>query len=121
VKSEAAKSELPKPVALSRPWFIIDAVTLLASDTSESKIGMGLLGQLLKRTDPAFSPKLYGHSGLLDMVKTYDLLRSEQEVGGHWSVSLAPKTNLLTCNPVKAIPQKGRRALAENFRVCFLV
>ena len=52
---------------------------------------MGLLGQYLKRTDPAFSPKLYGHSGLLDMVKTYDLLKSEQEVGGHWSVSLAPK------------------------------
>jgi hypothetical protein len=29
------------------------------------------------------------------MVKTYDLLKSEQEVGGHWSVSLAPeKENL---------------------------
>ena len=56
---------------------------------------MGLLGQYLKRTDPAFSPKLYGHSGLLDMVKTYDLLKSEQEVGGHWSVSLAPKNELI--------------------------
>lgn len=91
-KLESAKPELPKPAVKRRPRFIVDAVTLLASDTSEGKIGMGHLGQYLKRTDPAFSPKLYGHSGLLDMVKTYDLLRSEQEVGGHWSVSLAPKS-----------------------------
>lgn len=91
-KLEHAKSELPKPAVKRRPRFIVDAVTLLASDTSEGKIGMGLLGQYLKRTDPAFSPKLYGHSGLLDMVKSYDLLKSEQEVGGHWSVSLAPKS-----------------------------
>ena len=91
MKPEPAKLESPKPAIKRRPRFIVDAVTLLASDTSEGKIGMGLLGQYLKRTDPAFSPKLYGHSGLLDMVKTYDLLKSEQEVGGHWSVSLAPK------------------------------
>ncbi|VTU18161.1 NYN domain-containing protein [Variovorax sp. RA8] len=90
-KVEPPKVEAPKPVAKRRPRFVIDAVTLLASDTSEGKVGLGQLGQYLKRTDPAFSPKVYGHSGLLDMVKTYDLLSSKQEHGGHWSVSLAPR------------------------------
>ena len=74
-----------------RPRFLVEAVALLASDTSEGKVGLGALGQYLKRTDPAFSPQTYGHSGLLNMVKTYDLL-PQQELGGHWSVSLLPKT-----------------------------
>lgn len=91
-KSEPARSDAPKPSGKRRPRFVIDAVTLLASDTSEGKVGLGALGQYLKRTDPAFSPKSYGHSGLLDMVKTYDLLASRQEEGGHWVVSLAPGT-----------------------------
>ena len=95
-KPEPAKQELPKPLVKRRPRFIVDAVTLLASDTSEGKVGLGPLGQYLKRTDPAFSPKAYGHSGLLDMVKTYDLLKYEQEAGGHWSVSLAPKVDSLS-------------------------
>ncbi|MDM0022181.1 NYN domain-containing protein [Variovorax saccharolyticus] len=97
----AAKAEAPKPAAASkveapaavikrRPRFVIEAVTLLAGDTSEGKVHLGPLGQYLKRTDPAFSPKAYGHSGLLDMVRTYDLLRVQQEQGG-WTVGLAPK------------------------------
>ena len=92
-KAEPAKPEIAKPVIKRRPRFIIDAVTLLASDTSEGKVGLGPLGQYLKRTDPAFSPKAYGHSGLLDMIRTYDLLIAQHEAGGHWSVSLAPKTD----------------------------
>lgn len=72
-----------------RPRFIVDAVSLLAGDTPEGKVGLGPLGQYLKRTDPAFSPKTYGYSGLLDMVRTYDLLEIKHEVGGHWSVWLA--------------------------------
>lgn len=90
-KQDHAKVESPKPIGKRRPRFLIDAVTLLASDTSEGKVGLGPLGQYLKRTDPAFSPKVYGHSGLLDMVRTYDLLLTQQESGGHWSVTLAPK------------------------------
>jgi hypothetical protein len=62
----------------------------MTSDTSEGKVSLGALGQYLKRTDPGFSPTTYGHSGLLDMVKTYDLLRLKQEDGGHWTVGLAP-------------------------------
>ena len=79
-----------KPVPKRRPRFMIDAVTLLAADTSEGKVSLGSLGQYLKRTDPAFSPNVYGHSGLLDMLRTYDLLLLKQEQGGHWSVGLAP-------------------------------
>jgi hypothetical protein len=74
---------------------VIEAVSLLASDTSEGKVGLGALGQYLKRTDPAFSPQVYGHSGLLSMVKTYDLLAVRQEEGGHQSVSLVPKADLV--------------------------
>ncbi|GKT19041.1 NYN domain-containing protein [Acidovorax sp. SUPP2522] len=91
VKAEPPKLESSKPAVKRRPRFLIDAVSLLASDTSEGKVGLGALGQYLKRTDPAFSPQTYGHSGLLNMVKTYDLLAARQEEGGHWSVSLVPK------------------------------
>lgn len=90
VRAEPAKSEPPKPVIKRRPRFVAEAVQLLAADTSEGKVGLGALGQYLKRTDPAFSPKVYGHSGLLDMVQTYDLLAVRREDGGHW-VSMAPK------------------------------
>jgi hypothetical protein len=98
-KAAAIKSELPKPVKLisavkKRPKFLIEAVALLTSDTSEGKIGLGLLGQYLKRTDPGFSPTIYGHSGLLDMVKTYELLALKKVEGADWTVGLAPKNEL---------------------------
>jgi uncharacterized protein (TIGR00288 family) len=89
--TKAVKPELPKPAVKRRPLFVVEAVTLLAADTPEGKVGLGLLGQYLKRTDPAFSPKVYGHSGLVDMVETYDLLKAQQEEGGHWTVRLATK------------------------------
>lgn len=72
---------------------------LLSADTSEGKVGLGALGQYLKRTDPAFSPKVYGHLGLLDMVQTYDLLSVRREDGGHW-VTMASK-------PATPAPQGG--------------
>lgn len=74
--------------AKRRPKFLVEAVTLLASDSSEGKVGLGPLGQYLKRTDPAFSPKIYGYSGLLEMVKNYDFLIAVQETGGNWSVKV---------------------------------
>lgn len=77
-----------KPTVKRRPKFIIEAVSLMASDTSEGKVGLGPLGQYLKRTDPGFSPVTYGHSGLLDMLRTYDLLVLKKEDGGHYTVSL---------------------------------
>lgn len=87
----AAKPELPKPVPKRRPRFVAEAVELMAADTSDGKVHFGALGQYLKRTDPAFSPKIYGFSGLLEMVRTYDLLTVQQEPGGHWTVRLKPK------------------------------
>ena len=100
VKADAARPDAVKPEPQKtstkrRPRFVVEAVSLLASDTSEGKVGLGALGQYLKRTDPAFSPQTYGHSGLLSMVKTYDLLISSREEGGHWSVSLSPKAGAL--------------------------
>jgi len=92
VAKQESVLEIPaKPVLKRRPKFVIEAVSLLTSDTSEGKVGLGPLGQYLKRMDPSFSPLSYGHSGLLDMLKTYDLLLLKHEDGGHWTVSLAPK------------------------------
>lgn len=83
--------EIIKSPAKQRPRFVVEAVSLLTNDSSEGKVGLGALGQYLKRTDPAFSPKTYGHSGLLEMLKTYDLLELKQDTGAGWSVSLAEK------------------------------
>jgi uncharacterized protein (TIGR00288 family) len=92
-KTEPPKAEPPKPAVKRRPKFIVEAVRLMASDTSEGKVHLGGLGQYLKRTDPAFSTQAYGHSGLLDMLRTYDMLTVQQEPGGHWSVRLSPKAD----------------------------
>lgn len=86
-----AKPEPPKPVVKRRPRMLIAAVTLLAADTPEGKVGLGALGQYLKRTDPGFSPKTYGHGSLSEMVSTYTDLLMVQENGGHWvSVRVKP-------------------------------
>jgi uncharacterized protein (TIGR00288 family) len=84
IEPSKSKPEPVKQVIKKRPKFIIEAVSLLAGDTSEGKVGLGALGQYLKRTDPAFSPNSYGHSGLLAMVETYDHLLLKKEDGGHW-------------------------------------
>jgi uncharacterized protein (TIGR00288 family) len=83
------KTDPPKsPVIKRRPKFVVDAVALLADSTSEGQVHLGALGQYLKRTDPGFSPTNYGHSGLLDMLKTYDLLALKKAEGGHYTVGL---------------------------------
>ena len=89
-KHEPPKAEGAKPTPKRRPLFVVEAVKLLVSGASEGKVNLGYLGQYLKRTDPAFTPQTYGHSGLLDMVRTYDLLTVQQEPGGQWMVRPAP-------------------------------
>lgn len=96
ISVEPTKQESPKPASKQRPRFVVEAVALLASETSEGKVGLGALGQYLKRTNPAFSPQTYGHSGLLNMVKTYDLLVTKREESGYWTVSLAAKSDAET-------------------------
>lgn len=81
------RSALPiKSQIKRRPKFVAEAVTLLTSNTPEGKVGLGTLGLYLKRTDPGFSPMTYGHSGLFDMIKTYDLLVLKKEDGGNYTV-----------------------------------
>jgi hypothetical protein len=70
---------------------VVEAVRLLGGESPEGRVHLGQLGQYLKRTDPAFTPQTYGYSGLLDMLRTYDRLRLQQELGGHWLVKLAPE------------------------------
>ena len=83
----------PKPVPKRRPKALINAVSLLAADTPDGRVGLGALGQYLKRTDPGFSPKVFGHSALSDMVRTYpDLVMTEGNGTGMW-VSLKPKAD----------------------------
>lgn len=89
VRLDPDSAELAKPPAKRRPRFLVDAVDMLAGGTPEGKVSLGGLGSYLKRMDPGFSPQAFGHSGLLNMVKTYDLLNLHQEATGHWSVMKA--------------------------------
>ncbi len=73
-----------------RPKSVVTAVRLMAADTPDGRVHVGTLGSYLRRTDPAFSPQTFGHSGLVSMLKTYDLLNLRQEPGGHRTVALAP-------------------------------
>jgi len=93
VDSTKAKSpSAAKPPAKRRPKSVLNAVALLAADSAEGRVGLGALGQYLKRTDPAFSPKAYGHSTLSDMIRTYPDLSMVNENGGFW-VSAKPKAD----------------------------
>jgi uncharacterized protein (TIGR00288 family) len=94
--NEHVKATLPGAQKLPvkrRPKALISAVALLASDTPEGRVGLGELGQYLKRTDPGFSPKALGHPSLSDMVRTYPDLLMTHENGGYW-VSSRPKADL---------------------------
>lgn len=91
IDTENSSKSAPAKQTKQRPKALLSAVSLLTGDTSEGRVGLGALGQYLKRTDPAFSPKAFGHSGLLDMVRTYQDLVTVHEAGGYW-VSVKPKT-----------------------------
>jgi len=90
LKEDVPRVPTVTPMPRRRPRSVVEAVRLLASDTAEGNVHLASLGQYLRRADPAFSPQLYGHSGLLDMLRTYDLLVLKQEPGGHWLVRLNP-------------------------------
>ena len=91
--SAAAAPQVAKALAVpkpkQRPKSVVTAVKLLAAESPDGRVHVSGLNSYLRRTDAAFSPQTYGHSGLVNMLKTYDLLDLRQEPGGHWTVSLA--------------------------------
>jgi predicted nuclease of predicted toxin-antitoxin system len=58
---------MPKQPSLD---FVATAVEIMSAQREEGRVGLGALGQFLKRTDPAFTPKTFGHSGWLALVKS---------------------------------------------------
>ena len=105
VQAEATAAKPPAPPKpKQRPKAVINAVKLLADETPDGRVAVSTLGSYLRRTDPAFSPQSYGHSGLLSMLKTYDLLQLRQETGGHWTVSLAASKEAPASNPANSAP-----------------
>ncbi|MFG3448826.1 NYN domain-containing protein [Stenotrophomonas sp. NPDC047960] len=91
VQKQEPKAAPSGPLPKRRPGFVVKAVALLTSSSPDGRVMLTSLGAYLKRADPAFNPSAYGHSGLLSMVKTYDLLTPHREEGGHWTVSLASR------------------------------
>ena len=85
-----------KPAAKRRPKAVINAVTLLAADMPDGRVGLSALGQYLKRTDPGFSAKTYGHTALSEMVRAYPELALTQENGSGFWVSLKARAGTAT-------------------------
>ena len=103
--SVAKQTEPARSPTKQRPLSVVKAVALLASDTPEGKVNLSALGNYLRRTDPSFTPDTYGHSGLLDMLRTYDLLQLCQETGGHWTVKLNQQSiDRMPVNPLTGKP-----------------
>ncbi|NUZ06477.1 NYN domain-containing protein [Piscinibacter koreensis] len=93
-EADKSKPAAPAPaLPKRRPKALIHAVSLLAAGAPDGKVGLGALGQYLKRTDPGFSPKLFGHAALAEMVRTYpDLVLTQENGSGYW-VALRPRTD----------------------------
>lgn len=85
--------------------FVVRAVAEMTGDSAEGKVTLSALGNYLRRTDPGFTPDIYGYSGLLEMLRTYDLLLLTQEPGNHWSVRLhLDNVNRMPINPLTGKP-----------------
>lgn len=86
--AQPAKPAAP-PKPKQRPKSVVNAVRLMAAETTDGRVALSALGSYLRRMDPGFTPQAMGHSGLASMLKTYDLLTLRQEPGGQWTVALA--------------------------------
>lgn len=82
-ESESVKAQ-PSKVKKQRPNALVDAVSLLAADASDDWVGLPILGQYMRRTNPGFSPQQFGYSGLLEMIRTYPELVTRRDGGSHW-------------------------------------
>lgn len=65
-----AKDQSKSITKKQKPKMLRSAVALLITESPEGWVGLGALGNYLRRSDPGFTPKKFGHSGLLEMVKT---------------------------------------------------
>ena len=83
-EAESQKKATAKPVQKQRPKSLLSAVALLATEAPEGWVHLGALGQYMRRSDPSFTPKKYGHGGLLEMVETYPDLQTRKDAGAHW-------------------------------------
>jgi hypothetical protein len=78
VKTTTAKVQKQRLKAL------IAATSLLAAEAAEGWVGLGALGQYMRRTDPGCSPLKFGYSWLLEMVLTYSDLDVRSDGTDHW-------------------------------------
>lgn len=99
--NQQPKIHEPKPKL--RPKFVVSAVKLLAAETPDGRVAVSALGSYLRRADPSFTPQNHGHSGLVNMLKTYDLLDLRQAASGHSTVGLA----LVPSKSAEASEQQG--------------
>ena len=103
--ANAAKTTEPARPGKQRPLFIVRAVAEMAGDSPEGKVTLSALGNYLRRTDPGFNPDAFGYSGLLEMLRTYDLLQLTQEPGNHWTVKLdVENIQRMPVNPLTGKP-----------------
>ncbi|WP_138518447.1 NYN domain-containing protein [Limnobacter alexandrii] len=79
-----SKDQSKQVAKKQKPKMLKSAVALLVTDSPEGWVGLGALGNYLRRSDPGFTPKKFGHSGLLEMVKTFPDLTTKYEGGTHW-------------------------------------
>lgn len=106
--SDSKTADQAQKSGKQRPMFIVRAVAEMAADSADGKVNLGALGNYLRRTDPAFSPDAYGYSGLLEMLRTYDLLQLAHEPGGHWTVLLhQDNIHRMPVNPLTGKPSSA--------------
>lgn len=81
----------PKVAATGKktPALLREAVRHLAATTKGGKVDGNALMRYLKKTHPGFTPKTYGHGGLMKMVRSDAGLRYAAGASGVWTVSLA--------------------------------
>jgi len=89
--STSAVTQKSGPLAAKQPPpFLLAAISQLASNRSDAKVGLNALGQHLKQHHPEFTPKQHGHAGLLKMLKSFSSLQLYQEKDkSTWQVSLS--------------------------------
>lgn len=79
---------VPQAVAKRCPKSLVVAVAKLVANAPGGRVGLGALGQHLKSTDPAFSPKAFGHAKLSSMIRAYPGLVLTQGAGAEFWVGL---------------------------------